>query len=468
MKINHGMESPAMHRIRAVAINTIRQALRMKVAAIFIVLLLVLLPVLGFTVTGDGTLKGRLQTFVSYGLSLAGLLLSLLTLIVSIHALTSDIEHRQIYTVITKPIRRSQFILGKLLGVIVLDIALLVLFTGIIYAVTLSLPRFFHTSPEELREVNNEFYTARASLVPPELDVREEVETLYQRLKKNDQLEQLYPYFSQEEIIKELTAQKRLEKRAATVGQQLVWEFDHVKPLGRDQSLFIRFKYDVSVTPPDEQVWGDWLVGDLRQMRYGPEMTTPVYRSTRRDPVRSFREIEVPASAVADDGYLAVGFSNPPLNETVVLFPVEDGLEVLYKADTFTGNFIRAALLILCRLVFLACLGTLAASFLSFPVAVLFCLVIFLIGTVSGFVLESFESLSQNIHLIYAYTVKGLIQLLPQFDKYNPTEFLVSARLMTWTFLGKVVLIMVCLKASLLLVLALIVFSFRELARIVV
>ena len=53
---------------------------------------------------------------------------------------------------------------------------------------------------------------------------------------------------------------------------------------------------------------------------------------------------------------------------------------MLYKADTFLGNFVRAVLLILCRLVFLACLGVLAASFLSFPVAILFCLVIFVTG----------------------------------------------------------------------------------------
>ena len=125
-----------MRRMWAVATNTIRQALRMKVAAIFVVLLLVLLPVMGFTATGDGTLKGRLQTFVSYGLSLTGLLLSLLTIIVAIYTVTSDIEHRQIYTVVTKPIRRYQIILGKVLGVIVLDVVLLVLFAGIVYGVT--------------------------------------------------------------------------------------------------------------------------------------------------------------------------------------------------------------------------------------------------------------------------------------------------------------------------------------------
>jgi hypothetical protein len=141
---------------------------------------------------------------------------------------------------------------------------------------------------------------------------------------------------------------------------------------------------------------------------------------------------------------------------------------VLYKADTFTGNFVRATLLILCRLVFLACLGALAASFLSFPVAILFCVVIFVTGAASGSIVESFGYMSQNISRIYTYTVQGIIQLLPQFDKYSPTKFLVPARLMTWGFLGQVALVMVMIKGLLLLLLALLIFSFRELAKVVV
>ncbi len=459
-----------MRRIWAVATNTIRQALRLKVAAAFIVLLLVLLPVMGWTATGDGTLKGRLQTFVSYGLSLTSLLLSLLTIIVSVYTITSDIEQRQIYTVVTKPIRRYQLILGKALGVIVLDVMLLALFAVIIYSVTSMMPGFLKASAEERQTVDNEFYTARASLVPPVIDVSKEVDELYHSLQKNGQLEVLYPDFTQPEILKQLTNRKRLEKRAVAVGQAVVWEFRNVRPTDPNQSLFIRFKYDVSVTPPDEQVYGDWRVGDLRGVLdpNSPPVSTPVARVIRKDALRTFRELQVPASVVAKDGYLAVGYFNPPLNETVVIFPVEDGLEVLYKADTFTGNFLRAALLILCRLIFLACLGMLAASFLSFPVAILFCLVIFLTGTASGFVLDSFTYMSENISRIYSYTVKGVIQLLPQFDKYSPTKFLVPARLMTWSFLGEVALVMVLLKATLLLIFALIIFSFRELAKIVV
>ncbi len=455
-----------MLRVWAVAANTIRQALRMKVAVVFIVLLLVLLPVMGLTAAGDGTVKGRLQTFLSYGLSLTSLLLCLLTVIVSTYTITSDIEHRQIYTVATKPIRRYQFILGKLLGVIVLDVGLLALFAGIVYAVTVTLPGFLDVSPEERQQIDYEFYTARASLVPPEIDVGDEVKALY--AEKEDQLKLIYPSLSYAEIIKELTVRKRLEKRAAAVGQMMLWEFENVKPQGADKNLFIRFKYDVSENPVDGQVYGRWQIGDLRPFRDGTEQKTPIWPEERKDPIRTFREIRVPADVVADDGYVAVAFLNPALNRTVVIFPIEDGIELLYKADTFTSNFIRAALLILCRLIFLAALGVLAASFLSFPVAILFCLVIFFTGTISGFILESFDQLGQGLGLLYAYTIKALVQLLPRFDKYNPTNFLVPARLMTWTFLARVALSMVCIKALLLLLLGLVIFSFRELARIII
>ncbi|GAI09905.1 unnamed protein product, partial [marine sediment metagenome] len=217
-----------MHSIWAVATSTIKQALRMKIAAVFIILLIVLLPVMGVSMTGDGTLKGRLQTFVSYGLSLTNLLLCLLTIIVSIYTLTNDIKQRQIYTVITKPIRRFQLLLGKLLGVILLSTALLALFSAIIYTITIYTPKLFDAGEAELIQVKNEFFTARASLMPPEVDVTQEVLATYEKLKKTGQLP---PDVSRKEIIAELTNRKQLEKRAAVVGQWLVWEFNNVKVL---------------------------------------------------------------------------------------------------------------------------------------------------------------------------------------------------------------------------------------------
>ena len=451
-----------MRSIWAVAVNTIKQALRMKVAIVFMVLLFVLLPVLGASATGDETLKGRLQTFVSYGLSLTSFLLCLLTIIVSIYSLTSDIEQRQIYTVITKPIRRFQLLLGKLLGVLVLNVVLLGLFSAIIYVFAIYTPAFVKPPELELTEANNEFLTARAALTVPQVDVTDEVQARYKEL---EELDRLPPGYTYEQTITELTKQAQLAKRAAGVGDVLVWEFDNVKPLA--ESMFIRFKYDVFPNPPDSQVFGRWLAGDWQFIKYGERPKTPIYDQVHKHAARTFQEIEFPAEVVPEDGHLAVAFVNVPLNNTTVIFP-PDGLEVLYEADTFGGNFVRAVFLILFRLIFLACLGIFASTFLSFPVAILFCLVVFFTASFSSFVIDSFSLLSKDVGAVYSYTLEWIVKLLPQFDTYNPTKFIVPARLVNWSLLAKCAVFMVCIKAFLVFVLGLVVFSCREIARITV
>jgi hypothetical protein len=453
-----------MRSVWAIAVNTIKQALRLKIAVVFIILLLVLLPVMGTAMTGDGTLKGRLQVFVSYGMSLTRFLLCLLTMIVSIYSLTSDIKQKQIYTVLTKPVRRFQFLAGKLLGVIILSSVLLVVFSAIIYSITLLVPKFSKASEAELAQAENEFYTARESLFQTYFDVSKDVNETYSELERT---EQLPTGMSRQAIIDNLTMKKRLEKRAAAVGEEVVWEFNNVKPLDPNQTLFVKFKYDVSVNPPDLQIYSRWVVGDIRQFKYSA-VQTPVYSFDRKDLIRTPHEVQVPADAVAADGYLAVAFLNVPLNSTVVIFPFEDGLSVLYKEGTFTGNFVKAVLLILFQLIFLACLGLLTASFLSFPVAMLFCLMIFFTGIISGFILESFTFLSENISNVYTYTLKPLVELLPRFDKYNPQEALVSARAIRLSALGKAACGMVCVRGVLALIPALLIFSYREIAKEVI
>jgi hypothetical protein len=459
-----------MRSIWAVAVNTIRQAIRLKIAAVFIVLLLVLLPVMGFKMTGDGTLKGRIQAFVSYGMSLTSLLLALLTIFAATYTLTSDIKDKQIYTVLTKPIRRFQFVLGKLLGIIVLDAVLLTLFAVIIYGITVSLPIFIKADKDQIDQVNNEFFTARAALVPSEPDISAELDEAYAQLKKNREV----PAGVDESPVArrnyraELARRIKLRKQAAAVGGEILWEFSNVKPLDPNQNLFVKFKYDVSANPYDLQVYGRWIIGDIRQMRTPGPIDTPVYAVDRKDLIRTLHEFKVPPDAVARDGYLGLTFLNLNLNDTVVIFPLEDGLEVLYKADTFTSNFIRAVLLIFVRLVFLAALAVFAGSFLSFPVAVLLCLAVFTMANMSGFIGESFDSFGEKVNKVYYYTLKPFIGLLPEFDKYSVSKYLVPARLLSWSLLARQSFMTLCLKTLPLVLLSLVIFTYREIAKVIV
>ena len=462
-----------MHSVLAVATNTVKQALRMKVALVFIVLLLVILPVMAFSASGDGTIKGRLQTFVSYGLSLTSFLLSLLTIFTAIHTTTGDIKHRLVYTVLTKPIRRYQFLLGKCLGILFLNLVLLVVFGAGIYGVAVLAPDVVGADDLARQELNDQFYTARASLFPKTLDVTpQELEAEYLKLKKNQIMDQYFAEGTSVARVKDwLYKRMRLEKNAVPVGSEKIWEFRNVKVADPNGMVFVRFKFEVATPPEDEQLYSFWTVGDIRPYREGKQSDTPIYPVQRKDPIRTYREFAVPADAIAADGYVAIAFVNPPINNTVVMF-MEQGsnqnlesqsLALLFKAGTFHENFIRGVCVVFFRLAFLAALACMASTFLSFPVAVLLSMVVFFTVSISGFVLESFSFLEATAGQIYKHTLALMVKGLPQFDKYNPSVYLIDGKLIdaemfvwaSWTMVW----------AALLLALGLLIFSGKELAR---
>jgi hypothetical protein len=231
--------------------------------------------------------------------------------------------------------------------------------------------------------------------------------------------------------------------------------------------MFIKFKYEVAVTPPDMQIYGRWYAGDPEYVKTGKQPEPQPFERILKHSVDTYHEIEFPADVVPENGRMAVAFMNIPLNRTSITFPA-DGLMVLYKADTFTANYIRAVILILLRLIFLACLGIMTSTFVSFPVAVLVCLVLFSTASISNFIFDSFDLLGSNMSLVYSLSIKWMVRLLPQFDKFNPTSFIVPARLLSWQMLAKCALFMVFIKSGILLALAFITFSCREIAKIIV
>jgi hypothetical protein len=457
-----------MGRIWAVAKNTFVSSMRMKTAIVFMLLLIVLLPILSITSTGDGTVLGRLQSFISYGLGLVAFLLSVLTIIVSCYTLSSDIKHKQIYTVVTKPVRRCELVVGKVLGVVVLNMLLLFVFSSVIYVLTLQMPRFSGTDKSELARLDNEFFTARAALKMNIDEQAIEVRVLetYNELKKTDQLDESR---SKEDVLKELRSAEKYSRYSAEPGGMVLWEFEGVKPFDANESIFIRFKFNASQTPPDKNIYGVWYAGDYRQIKYGTsKMQTPIYPILRKDVVGSLHEFEVPADAVADDGYLAVVFYNEPTNNTTVMFPLEDGFGVLYRAGSFSGNFIRAVLIIFARLVFLACLGVSLSTWVGFPVAILCSFTVFFMGAINGFVVQSFDYLGQNMAIFYKYTVKPLIWLLPKFDgSYNVNRYIIDAGLIRYGFLVFAVGSLV-IKSLILLLAGFLIFAKREIAKVIV
>lgn len=457
-----------MNRVWAVAKNSFVSAMRMKTAIVFMLLLIVLLPVMSLTTTGDGTLKGRIQSFISYGLGLTGLLLSVLTIVVSCHTLSADIRHKRIYSVVTKPVRRFEIVLGKVLGVVILDVLLLFVFSSVIYVLALQMPRFSKTSEEELEILKNEFFTARTALKGKfdyEL-VKARADQAFKNMRDTGELDESK---NPQLVMKELMEAAKYSMFSAEPGGMVIWEFEKIKPMDPNDSLFIRFKFNASQMPPDELFYGVWYVGDYRQVQSGQDrMKTPIFAVPRKDVSKTVREFQVPAQAVAEDGYLAVVFYNEPENNSTIIFTEEDGLEVLYKAGNFTENFIRAVLVIFSRLIFFAVLGVSLTTWLGFPVAILFCFVVFFTGVINGFITNSFDFIGENLAMIYKFTIKPVIWLLPKFDEnQNINKYIVDAKLIQTGFL-LIAVLSLAVKSFILLVAGFIIFAKRELAKVIV
>jgi len=111
--------------IAAVARTTLAEGVRTKAALGFALLVVFSVPVFWWLAEGDGTIKGRVQMFMTYSLGFSGFVLSLLTIFFACRSLSNEIATRQIYGIVSKPVPRWQILIGKWVGVMTLNAVLL-------------------------------------------------------------------------------------------------------------------------------------------------------------------------------------------------------------------------------------------------------------------------------------------------------------------------------------------------------
>jgi ABC-type Na+ efflux pump permease subunit len=112
-----------VNRVLAIAHNTIREAIRER--------LMLVLGLFGFAlVIGSQALsplalgEGR-KVVIDFGLAGSMLLSTLLTVFLGSSLLHKELERRTVYSILAKPVRREEFLLGKFLGLWVTTAALL-------------------------------------------------------------------------------------------------------------------------------------------------------------------------------------------------------------------------------------------------------------------------------------------------------------------------------------------------------
>jgi ABC-type transport system involved in multi-copper enzyme maturation permease subunit len=117
-------------RIGALAWLAVKESVRRRILAVF-ALFLVLLLLAGWFLDPESVNRSRL--YISFVLTATSYLVLLLALFLSVLSLPADIKNRTIHTVMTKPVRPAEIVLGRILGFVVIGTGLLGMMGAVSY-----------------------------------------------------------------------------------------------------------------------------------------------------------------------------------------------------------------------------------------------------------------------------------------------------------------------------------------------
>jgi len=457
-------------KLAAIALLTWKAAFRMRLIQIMIVLLLAAVLGLPLILRHDGTAQGFIQILLTYTLGAITVLLGFATLWLACGTLARDIEECQMQMVVVKPVPRFVIWLGKWHGIVLLDAALLVLAGAVAFG--LMQWRAGRLPAEVQNELRNKILVSRGSMkesVDQNLIDRAIEQQLAERLK-DPSIAQMNRDFVRQQVTEHVKAQYQI--RPPGTGRR--WRIDFgARAAGlRDQPLFVRTKFYSAQGPsqglsPPTYV-GLWEIGPVDGRRYRPEPMSLA--------AETVHEFPVPPGLIDDRGVLTIDFMNS--NDTALLFPLDEGLEVLYREGGFAVNFARGLGIILCWMALLAAIGLAAASFLTFPVAAFFSLAILIVGFSTGTLKQVIDEGGISgvnhdtgrieapalIDRVVVPAFGGLLEVVNLVRGFSPIDALSTGRSVSWGQLGRAVAQIVGLMGGLFAAGGIILFTRRELA----
>ncbi len=457
-----------MQPLFAITWLTWKAAVRFRLFLVVAVLLLGSVIGLPLLIKDDGTARGFTQIVLTYTLSTITTLLGLSTLWLACGTLARDIEECQIQVVATKPVARWQIWLGKWLGIMSLNAVLLALSGACVYA--LLMYRANHLPLDQQQILRNEVLVARGSAKPANVDaeIDRRAEELYQEKTRKLRVERA----DLVEVRRQIKEQVKAMYQLAPPGvPRTPWIID----LGlaryylKDKPLTLRVKFNSAAKPPSGTFDGIWYIGVPQKTKLWRSDVLSLAPDT-------FHEIQIPPNLFDENGILTVNFANPGY-QPALLFPLDEGLEVLYPEGGFGLNFIRGLGIIFCWMALFAAIGLAAASFLSFPVAAFVALgmlgIVLASGTMANAVSEGTiadYNAEKGIKgwspadVVVIPTFKAILKVISLARDFSPIDSLSTGRSITWAQLGAAFGQVVILLSGLAALFVMIVLTRRELA----
>jgi ABC-type transport system involved in multi-copper enzyme maturation permease subunit len=124
-----------MRAIRAIAVNTFREAIRDRILYLFIgfaIIMVISTKLFGMLTVGDES-----KIVKDIGLAAMQFFSMLIAVMMSMLLISREVDNRTVFNILSKPVRRWQFILGKYLGLVAIVAVNLLLITVILVVMVL-------------------------------------------------------------------------------------------------------------------------------------------------------------------------------------------------------------------------------------------------------------------------------------------------------------------------------------------
>ena len=469
--------------IFAIAGGVVREAMRMKIAVAFAAVALITIPLLPQWIDPTQPLRYQVQTYLSRSMDVMYLVCTFLTVFLGCATVAFEIRDRQAWLTLTKPVSRLSWLVGKWLGLLMINAAILAVATLAMYAFLVQVRSRPAQDILDALAVEDEVLVARIGGVPDFTRMAgEELQAAVEAEMKSDPniRADLADGTRTEIEVKKQLARTIIEsnlksQRSISPGAERVYTFTG---LGDSRTsganLALRYKFFSGESDPNESYPVIFVFGEGEEESW----------SDRKFIAAQTNVIAVPGACVTANGTIKIkiinaGFNqearegqNPyyPGNSTIAFDP--DGLELLYRVGGFGENLLRAQCVNLLKISFLAMLAVTCASILNFPVACLVVFSVFAAGSIGPFLATSVdeyhirtESVGLKVFEFIIRSVAGATEFsVRAFGEARANGPLVEGRLISWWDVGRTFILIGVAWSGVLLVLGFTAFRRKELA----
>ncbi len=363
--------------VLSIAKTAVAEASRQRVSLVLMVVLVFALAAIPMLLSDQTPLRYRVQAFLQYSTGGSFWIIGLLCAVFSAATVSFDQRDKIIWQTITKPVSAWQYIFGKWLGVIGINLVLLLVCGSAVFLFT----EYLRQQPAQgEREA---FVTASGA--PSEDRAVLETQVLAARIAVFASPPDIIPEALDQTTQAKVDAEKRAnsnyqdtpEKRAK-IRADLIKAFGDayrsVEPAKSEVYVFdglagakssprpltFRYRINAGANAPDELYRLTMMISGsepfIREVGLGNSQTVDISPGAIDDQGRVTIEIV--------NGDAARGIANP----MTISFP-PDGLELSYSDGTYRANFFRVMVVLWVKLAFISIIAIFASTFLSFPVA---------------------------------------------------------------------------------------------------